>query len=322
MAPPTLADRPGTPTPIGRAELFRALGVLVEQPGRAHRPLARLLGLPVPSGSDWTEAFVVQLVPYASIYLGGDGMLGGEPADRVAGFWRALHLPVPPDPDQLTALLGLYAWLSDAEQSESDPARRLLRRQARVALLHEHLLSWLPPYGHAMADAGPEPYVRWAELLVETLRAEAAELGVPERMPVQLRQVPAIPGPDADLDSLVAALLTPARSGILLTRAHLAAMARQRSLGVRLGDRRRMLRALLEQDAESALAELVSQARTWVRRHHADEPVTGPIARHWATRALATVRLLEPTETPDPPASATASYTRDEDRRSHHEHGS
>jgi hypothetical protein len=266
--------------------------VFAEPPGPAHSRLAGLLELPKPSPGDWTEAFVVQLVPHGAIYLGPDGMLGGEPADRVAGFWRALRLPVPPDPDHITALLGLYAALLDAERSEADPARRLLRRQARAALLHEHLVSWGFPYAHGMADAGPEPYARWAGRFAAALRAETAEVGPPDRMPAALRDVPSLPGPDAGPDAVVSALLAPARSGILLTRWHLGGVARRRSLGLRLGDRRQMLRALLEQDAAATLTELAGLARDWAERHRADLPVTGPAARHWAGRADATSALL------------------------------
>jgi len=281
-----------TASPISRAELFRALGVFAEPPGTAHLRLAELLDLPVPSAGDWAEGFVVQLVPHAAIYLSPDGMLGGEPADRVAGFWRALRLPVPPDPDHLTALLGLYASLLDAERSEVDPARRLLRRQARTALLHEHLVSWLLPYTHGMAEVGPEPYACWADRLAEALRAEIADVEAPDQVPAALRNLPALPGSDAGFEAMVSGLLAPARSGILLTRAHLAGVARRGSLGLRLGDRRQILRALLEQDATATLAELAGQAGTWVERHRADQKLTGPVAHHWATRAEATFGLF------------------------------
>ena len=138
-----------------RADLLRALGVFAEPPGPQHRRLAELLDLPAPTGSDWTEAFTVQLVPHASIYLGAEGMLGGEAADRIAGFWRALRQPVPADPDHLTTLLGLYASLIEAQAGEPDGPRNVLLGHARTALLHEHLLSWLLAYTHAMSEVAP-----------------------------------------------------------------------------------------------------------------------------------------------------------------------
>lgn len=280
-----------TQAAVGRAELFRALGVLAEPPGPAQARLADLLDLPRPGRPDWTEAFVVQLVPNAAIYLGPDGMLGGVAADRVAGFWRAMRLPVPTEPDHLVALLGLYAALVDAEQDEPSRPRRTLRRHARAALLHEHLTSWLPAYTHAMTDGGPEPYAAWAALLREALLAEAADLGPPEPTPAHLRSVPPA-DTGGGLDDLLAGLLVPARSGIVLTRAHLAAAARHNGLGVRLGNRTTILRTLIGQDPVAVLGALSEQARHWQARHRADQPAIGPAAGHWANRAAATAELL------------------------------
>lgn len=289
-----------------RAELLRALGVQAEPPGPAQDRLAGLLDLPPPTGADWTEAFMVQLVPYASVYLGAEGMLGGEAADRVAGFWRALRLPVPAEPDHLATLLGLYASLVEAERDEPAAPRAALLQQARAALLHEHLTSWLPAYAHAMADSGPPPYAAWARLLRETLLAEAADLGMPQRLPAHLRDVPPF-APDGGLADLLDGLLAPARSGIVLSRAHLAATARHTGLGLRLGGRRAVLRALIEQDPAVALAALGGQARGWLDRHRADQPVLGPAAGHWAARASATVDLLATAgRTTNPPTAACA----------------
>ena len=273
-----------------RAELLRALGALAEQPAGEHARLAELTGLPRPTGADWTEAFALQLVPHAAIYVGAEGMLGGEAADRVAGFWRALRLPVPTEPDHVAALLGLYASLVDAEYGEPSGPRRTLLGQARAALLHEHLLSWLPAYAHAMVDAGPAPYAAWARLLRDALTAEAADVAVADRLPAHLRAIP--PVGTGGLDDVLTGLLAPARSGVILTRAHLAVAARQSGLGLRLGNRRAVLRSLIEQDPAAALAALAEQARSWRARHRADRSTLGPAAGHWADRAAATADLL------------------------------
>ena len=272
------------------AELFRALGAMSEPPGEAQLRLADLLGLPRPSGEQWTTAFVVQLVPHASIYLGAEGMLGGEAADRVAGFWRALRMPIPSDADHVAALLGLYAALADAECDQPAGPRWTMHRQARTALLHEHLASWLPTYAWAIASSGPAPYAAWGRLLHDALRAEMALLGQPDRMPAHLREV--APVTSDTLDELLVGLLTPARSGVIITRTNLATVARSTGLGLRLSDRRRVLRSIIEQDAVAALAELEELARAWLARHLADEPAFGPATRHWAARAAATADLL------------------------------
>jgi TorA maturation chaperone TorD len=284
MSSPPLTDT--------RAELFRALGVLAEPPGPTHARLADLLGLPELDAAMWTEAFVVQLVPYASIYLGPEGMLGGEAADRIAGFWRALRLPVPANPDHLTALLGLYATLLEAEQREPAGPRRVLRRQARTALLHEHLLSWLLTYGHAMVQTGPPGYAAWADLLREALCDEAREVGLPDGLPSHLRDLPPLAADPQRLDDVLAGLLAPARCGLVLTRAHLAAAARHGGLGLRLGERRRVLRALVEQDPAGTLTAIAEQAQAWAARHDGDQPAAGPTAAYWGDRARATAQLL------------------------------
>src|SRR6185295_7023627 len=86
-------------------ELLRALAVLAEFPGPEHARLGELLQLPgAPSRAEHTELFEFQLWPYASVYLGPEAMLGGESRDRVAGFWRALQLTPPPEPDHLSVL--------------------------------------------------------------------------------------------------------------------------------------------------------------------------------------------------------------------------
>jgi len=102
------------------AEVLRALAVLCESPHPSHARVAEALDLgSTPSAADHTQAFVLGAVPYASVYLGPEGMLGGEAADRVAGFWRALGYVPPPEPDHLAALLGLLATLTEAEAGDA-----------------------------------------------------------------------------------------------------------------------------------------------------------------------------------------------------------
>jgi len=123
-------------------ELFRALGALAEPPAPEHRTLAAALGLgEPPAAADHDDLFTFQLYPYASVYLGAEGMLGGEARDRIAGFWRALGQSPPAEPDHLSVLLALYAQLSDLEAAAGEPAASERWRHARKALLWEHLLS-------------------------------------------------------------------------------------------------------------------------------------------------------------------------------------
>src|SRR6266508_4473452 len=275
------------------AELFRALGALCEPPAPGHERIAEALGLPRPADpADHTEVFVFQLVPYATVYLGAHGMLGGEAADRVAGFWRALRLAPPPEPDHLAALLGLYATLGEAERGERDAARRLLWRESRRALLWEHLLTWAVPYARAVKASAPARHAAWGGLLAEALLTEAADLEPPPTPPLHLRDVPRLPEPGEDAAALVRALLTPARSGLLLTRWDLARGARALGLGLRAGERAFALRSLLDQDPLATLGFLAEEAAGWAARHRQTEAALGEVGRHWQERAEATRALL------------------------------
>jgi len=272
-----------------RVEVFRALGVLCEAPDEAHRGVAaglELAGWPAAGGH--RGLFTVDLLPYAAIYLGPEGMLGGEAASRIGGLWHALGHEVPAEPDHLAALLGLYARLIEAEDGERDPARRLLRRRARATLLWEHLLTWVPVYAAAVAAAGAPHHADWAALLTETLLMEAAEVDPPTATPAHLASVPELPEPDDGVEAFVRAVLTPVRSGIVLTRGDLVRCARHLGLGVRIGERAFVLHRLLEADAVGVLDLLASEADAWAQRHALLTEAADVPARHWLTRAQAT----------------------------------
>jgi hypothetical protein len=297
-------------------ELFRALAALAEPPEPEQVGLGRLLGLPgTPEPADYTDVFLFQLYPYASVYCGAEGMLGGEARERVAGFWRALGRLPPPEPDHLSVLLALYAALAQQEQQEPDPARALLRRQSRKALLWEHLACWSFAYLDKLAEIASPFYQGWGALLREALEAEAASLGPPDALPLHLRDAPGLldpraveprddPAPGArtppaggssenEPQAFLRVLLAPVRTGIVIVRADLARAARETGLGLRMGDRRFVLASLLTQDASRTLRWLAAEARAWASRHARHAAALGDIARFWERRAAATAALLE-----------------------------
>ncbi len=275
-------------------EVIRALATLAEPPHPAHASIARALDLPeLPRSADHTELFLFQLYPFASFHVGAEGMLGGEAADRVAGFWRALGREAPGEPDHLSALLGLYAGLSDAEAREPAGPGRVLRRESRKALLWEHLLSWLPPYLHAVGEIAHPFYRRWAELLRAALFSEAAELGAPDRLPLHLREAPLLEDPRIGGGGVFLSQLTaPVRTGILLTRADLARCAEDLGLGRRAGERRFVLKALLSSNPEAALGWLAGEAARWRTAHERYRTEAEAVSRFWRSRADAAHRLL------------------------------
>ena len=283
-------------------ELLRALAALAEPPDDA-RAAARLaaaldLGAP-PSADEYTGLFAFQLYPYASVYLGPEGMLGGEARDRVAGFWRALSLTPPADVDHLSTMLALYAQLAEAEENEHETSRRGGWRRARKAFLWEHLLSWLPVNLRKLDDLAPPFYQRWGELLGEALFGEAGALGRQDALPVHLREAPGLIDPRAEkgggekkVDDFLQSLLAPARGGMILTRADLARAALQLGVGSRAGERRFVLRTLLAQDAPGVLGWLGEEAEAWAERHRGEVGRLGLLAEAWEAKARAAAALL------------------------------
>lgn len=275
-------------------ELVRALAVLSEAPGPATAAVTDAVGLPLPTPDEYTDAFLFQLYPYASVYLGAEGMIGGEARDRIAGFWRALRVTPPAEPDHLAALLGLYASLGEEEGAEpAGTARRVLMRQARKALLWEHLLSWLPAYLDHMEAVAAYSYRRWARLLQEALAAEATDLGPPDQLPRHLDGAPLLADPRVEgADPFLAGLLAPVRTGFILVRADLARASRDLHLGLRLAERSYTLRALLGQDREATLNWLAHEAQRAARDPGVQHRFS-PVAQFWSERAAAAAVLLE-----------------------------
>jgi Nitrate reductase delta subunit len=264
-------------------EALRALGALSEPPGPGTARLVEALGLPsVPEAYEFTDAFVFQLYPYASVYLGPEGMLGGEARDRVAGFWRALGVQPPPEPDHLAVLLSLYAALAERDEP------------SRHALLWEHLLPWLVPYLARMRETGGDCYGPWAAALCDLLCAEAKAAGPPAREPLHFRRAPALPDPrDGDADAFLAGLLAPARAGMIVLRSDLVRAAHHLGTGARVAERAYVLRSLLAQDRPSTLRWLASEATRQATLHLASPNELHPITHWWHGRATTTATFLQ-----------------------------
>ena len=275
-----------------------------------------------PSAGVHTEILLLEVYPYASVYLGDEGMMGGEAADRIAGFWRALGATPPPEPDHLASVCGLFASLLDAEGVDEPSGAAVDARlssaagehpasRARRAFLWEHMVPWIPVFSAKVEDvsqrSGPEaePLRQWAALLLEALEDEVRRDGADERdtprgvLPLHLREAAdgLVIGAPGDRESfgvedLAVQMVVPVRTGIVVARSDLAAAASAMGVGVRAGDRRFMLKSLLEQEASGTLAWLAGEAERWRTRHAELVPLLGDTAEFWARRAAASSVLL------------------------------
>jgi hypothetical protein len=223
---------------------------------------------------------------------------GAAARDRVAGFWRALGLVPPTEPDYLPVMLSLYARLCELENNERVDAPRAAEhwRVARKAFLWEHLLAWLPAYLTKLSETAPPFYARWSSLLQEALTEEAREIGPQGTLPLHLRAASCMSDPrgaGGGTEEFLQTLLAPARSGMLLTRSDLGRAARTLGLGSRIGERKFILKALLGQNARSTLGWLAGEAARWAKRHRAQPPVFRSVSDWWAARAENTASLLD-----------------------------
>ncbi len=276
-------------------ELLRALASVPMNPPPHCEPVLAALGLPGPTAAEHTGVFVLSAPPHAAIHLGGEGKLGGEGLDRVAGFWRVIGLTPPPEADHLGILLMLYAELADAEAAARTAATRERLCHARAVLLREHLWSWAPGYLTAVSRLAGPALAAWAELTLRALHSEARSetASRPAALPAALRDAPSPVAPEDGRDELLDSLVAPVRSGVLLTREDLRKGAASAGLGFRVGERRYTLAAMLDQDAGATLDWLSGHAQMWARSHARQRPVSGHDPRHWwARRAARTVRTL------------------------------
>jgi hypothetical protein len=275
--------------PTARWELLRALGAVAGDSADA-RATCGALGLPGPGPAEHTEVFVLNCPPYASVYLGPEGGLGGDAADRVAGFWRAIGVAPPAEPDHLTALLSLYASLGEAACDSRAAATADALTRARQALFWEHLWPWLPGYLSAVADLRAPALSPWARAAGRVIRAErGAHPG--GWLPLALRSAPGPVTAAGGLGDLLDALTAPVRSGFILTRRGLAAGAGAAGAGHRIGERRFTLRAMLEQAPADTLRWLSGEAARWSRRH-APARSRDPVSAWWAVRARHTAQAM------------------------------
>jgi hypothetical protein len=274
-------------------ELFRSLGAVVLTPPPGNRAVCAALDLPIPTGVEYTDAFVLSAPPHGAIHLGPEGKLGGEGLDRIAGFWRVMGVQAPEDADHLGALLMLYAELAEAEHNASDERGVAQLHRARTALFHEHIWSWAPGYLLAVTELGIASVAAWARLTDEALRAEYAGLRAAEMLPLALRVAPPGMGTADSLDETLDALVAPIRSGVVYTYRDLAGCAQHVGVGLRRGERRFALRAMLEQDAPGTLAWLGARARWWSQRCASVPRTANDPCAWWSRRAANTARVLK-----------------------------
>ena len=130
--------------------------------------------------------------------------------------------------------------------------------------------------------------------------AEANVLGPQESLSLHLREASGLVDPrkeSEDAGEFCQSVLTPARSGMILTRADLTKVGRKHGMGLRMGERKFILKALLAQDASAIFDWLIEEATVWTKHHQEHGEVLCGISRAWEEKSKAAASLFKELKT-------------------------
>jgi hypothetical protein len=130
--------------------------------------------------------------------------------------------------------------------------------------------------------------------LLRALMGEIIAVGEQERLPLSLREALALIDPrSGSAEDFLQSILTPVRSGMIITRADLTGAARKLNLGLRRGERKFILKSLFAQDASGVFDWLIAETDTWVRHHQGSKGgMFGEVARTWEEKTHSAAALL------------------------------
>lgn len=263
------------------------------------------------AAADHHQLFGFNVHPYQSYFLDPAGLLGGPVTEGVArayqrlGFWPDASSE---SADHIGFEVAFLAFLcaAEAEALEDDQpeiAGQLGDHQA--TFLAAHLLPWIGPLTLAIDQQGQGFYSSLARVTFDLVQEHASELtsqqGRPPGGNVALPLAPEIMEDEGTgLKEIAEFLLTPAYSGIYLSRDDIGRLARRQAIPRGFGDRRQMLLNLLRLAANyDALGQVIdgleALAGRWLTEY--DEMVgqegMEPYIAAWRSRATRTATMLK-----------------------------
>ncbi len=279
----------------GKIELLHAAREILDSPV-LHPELARILDLGEFTPDVHTEVFVIDLKPFASIYLSKVATLGGEAQDLVAGYYRAVGMSVPKDPDSLSQMLGHYEGLLHSVVQDEEAVMLERITHLRRAFLHEHILPWVPFYLTALKESYPS-FAIFSKALIELLRSDVEELNleIRTRTPLALanRTYLEIDAEPEEMFLDVKALVSPFSSGLILTQKDLLRCASQSGVAARIGTKSFMLETLLGQNPQGVLEWLLGETKRQGLKWKAIEDDFGKVAESWVASTEHTQSYLD-----------------------------
>lgn len=258
------------------------------------------------AAADHQHLFGFNIFPYECVFLDPSGQLGGDVTTSAIRDYRKIGFDVGSavgSPDHIGHELALLAFLDQAEtraREENHPSQVALMQDYQRSFLDRHILRWLPPLVLAIRDQIQPFYSALATMTLETVVAHRTFLA---GAPIASFNLPEskvlLEDEKTGLKEIVAYLLTPAFSGIYLSRDDIGRLARGHSIPRGFGERHQMLASLLRSAANYAdLGQVLSSLQELViaREISYQEMATSakPIlaAATWKKRASATAGMI------------------------------
>jgi TorA maturation chaperone TorD len=204
------------------------------------------------AGADYQDLFGFNVFAYESAFLDPSGLLGGAIAGRLIEKYREYGYQTnsTEGPDHLGQELGFLAYLAEVcakVMASSGTEKDNHTQEGTKEFIDQHIFHWLPPFILAVRNQGNPLYSALADLTLEALSEFRSLYGEePSSAPSTFPLIEAPVRTDNSIADITAFLLSPVSSGIYLTRKDIAAIARKNSLPRGFGQRRQMLRNLLQ----------------------------------------------------------------------------
>ncbi|VAW41812.1 hypothetical protein MNBD_CHLOROFLEXI01-2220 [hydrothermal vent metagenome] len=325
-----LSSKPGSPTPSGfdlnqaqlaqaRSYSYRLFGQLYAEGLTAVlypyvQKIPELAAVcpqpydPDVAAASYHDLFQFNIFAYESFFLSDDGLMGGRKTAVVAQHisQRGYSLGASStDADHLGVEISFLAFLAAAEADaweDSLPLEAKRLRAMQKTFLQSHLLRWGVPCLLAIQEQADPLFAQLAALTVALLLAHHEEFAPPLSPPANfLPPTQNILAEDnIGFKEIVRHLITPAFSGITLSRHTIGQIARQLKLPRGFGNREQMLmnlmRTAVQYDALPLLLSILKKTcHHWQNSYQHlsnTHPKAAPFIYPWQERAAFTEKMV------------------------------
>lgn len=222
------------------------------------------------AAADHQHVFGFNVFGFEGVFLDETAQVGGATTRTVLDAYRRGQFPVAPraeSPDHIGVELNFLGFMCRRQADAEPEAAATLGRQI-AAFIDEHLGRWLPLFAHAVEHQEHPFFTAVARLTLEFVENHRDALDVPTTSAFALPDAPdLLDDPGTSLRDIGRYLLTPAFSGLYLSRDDIRALSLEDRLPAGFGARRTMMNNLLRSAADYDRFQDVFKA---LLEHHAE----------------------------------------------------